>query len=141
MIGVGGSAMTNNLLVPKQCSTDPLRNLSYEYGQFGLVAEYVVNSDRPVHLAFQLLTGAGFTVQYDLYNWHNGNQNYQDVVKDENWFFVAEPGVQLEVNLFKWMRLSPGFSYRATFGSDGRGLSDRKLRNISYNATLKFGKF
>jgi hypothetical protein len=141
MIGAGASALTNNIYVPLQHSTDPLRNLSYEYGQVGLVTEYVVNSNKPVHIAFNLFSGAGFTLQYDRYGWYDTNPNWQNVERDENWFFVLEPGVQLELNLLKWMRLCPGVSYRATFGSDGRGVTDKDLSNISYNATLKFGKF
>ncbi|MEO5564346.1 MAG: hypothetical protein ABIR18_12950 [Chitinophagaceae bacterium] len=139
MVGAGASAMTNNLRVPVQYRADPLRDLSYEYGQVGLVTEYVIGSDKPIHLAFSLFSGAGFTLQYERYGWHSGND--PEDIRDENWFFVAEPGVQLEVNLFKWMRLSPGISYRKSFGSDGLGLKDKDISNISYNATLKFGKF
>jgi hypothetical protein len=58
-----------------------------------------------------------------------------------NWFFVAEPGIAIEVNVFKWMRFSPGVSYRAAFNSNGQGLSDSALSAMSYNMTLKFGKF
>ena len=141
MIGVGSVALTNNIPVPIQYSTDPLRNLSYEYGQVGLVTEYVLNSNKTFHVAFNLFTGAGFTVQYDRYGWDDYNPNWNDVVKDENWFFVLEPGVQLEVNLLKWMRFCPGISYRATFGSDGRGMTDKDLSNMSYNISMKFGKF
>lgn len=138
MIGIAGAAVTNNIPVPLQYSTEPDRNRSYEYGQFGLMTEYVVASNKPVHLVFQLFSGAGFSLQYDRHNWHN---SYDNTVSDENWFVVAEPGVQVEVNLFRWMRLSPGISYRATFGSDAQGMKDKDLRGVSYNATLKFGKF
>jgi hypothetical protein len=99
MIGAGGAAVTNNIRVPGQFSVDPLHNMSYEYGQVGLVTEYVLGSDKPVHLVLQLFSGAGFTLQYQRYGWHNGN--YPDDLHDENWFFIAEPGVQLEVNLLK----------------------------------------
>ncbi|MBC7826317.1 MAG: hypothetical protein H7122_01125 [Chitinophagaceae bacterium] len=138
MVGVGAAASTNNLRVPQQFSTDPNQSRTWQYGQFGLVTEYVMNSDKPIHLAFHMFGGAGFTLQYQRDDWdHNSHNN----TSDENWFVVAEPGVQLEINLFKWMRLSPGVSYRATFGSDGRGLDDSDLRGVSYNATVKFGKF
>ncbi len=84
------------------------------------------------------MSGAGFTLQYSRNSFHD--RDYEDV-RDENWFVVAEPGVQLEMNLFKWMRLSPGVSYRATFGSDGIGMKDKDLRAASYNITMKFGRF
>ena len=140
LLGFEAVGLTNNIEVPLEFSADPSRNLSYGYGQFGLMTEYVLSSNRRVHVAFDLFSGAGFTMQYPRY-WQNDNNYQGDQVYDENWFFVAEPGVQLEVNLFKWMRFSPGISYRATFGSNATGLTDNSLSNISYNATLKFGKF
>jgi hypothetical protein len=140
LLGFGGAALTNNLPVPAQFSVDPTRSLSYEYGQFGLVTEYVVASNKAVHVAFNMFAGPGFTVQYERYGYRDFNMQGSGV-KDENWFMVAEPGVELEINLFKWMRFSPGVSYRAAFGSHAAGLTDSDLSNISYNATLKFGKF
>lgn len=138
MIGLGAAASTNNLRIPQHLSTDPNQRMTWQYGQFGLVTEYVVNSDKPLHVAFHMFGGAGFTLQYQRDEWdHNGH----DETSDENWFVVAEPGIQLEINLFRWMRLSPGISYRATFGSDGKGLDDSDLRGFSYNATVKFGRF
>jgi len=141
LLGISAAAATNNIPVPDQYSVDPLRKMSYEYGQFGLITEYVWGSNKPVHLAFNLFSGAGFTVQYQRHDWENNHDWDHHDNKDENWFFVAEPGVQVEVNLFKWMRFSPGISYRAAFGSDAPGLSDSDLSNLTYNATLKFGKF
>jgi hypothetical protein len=105
------------------------------------MSEYVVASNKAVHVAFNLFTGGGFTFQYERDDWHDDHELDWDGNRDEDWFFVAEPGVQLEINVFKWMRFSPGISYRAVFNSNARGLSDNKLSDISYNATLKFGKF
>lgn len=140
MIGAGAAAVTSNIPVPLEYSTDPTRNRSYEYGQVGLMTEYVVGSNNPIHFVFQLFSGAGFTLQYDRRGRHNNNLD-DDSVSDEHWFFVTEPGVQVEMNLFKWMRFSPGVSYRASFGSDAEGLKDKDIRGVSYNVTLKFGKF
>jgi hypothetical protein len=139
LIGAGASATTNNLRVPQQFSVDPLNKMTYEYGQVGLITEYVIGSGKPVHLVARLFSGAGFTLQYDRYGWDD--DDFEDGMHDENWFFVAEPGVQLEVNLLKWMRFSPGISYRKAFGSDGLGLKDKDISNFSYGVTLKFGKF
>jgi len=111
------------------------------YGQVGGFVEYVVASEKAVHLAFNVFTGAGFTLQYKR-EWQNDAHEFDwDYNEDQNWFFVAEPGVTVEFNVFKWMRFSPGVSYRAAFNSDGRGLDDRALSNISYNLSMKFGKF
>jgi hypothetical protein len=136
MIGLGASASTNNLRVPDAYSTDPSDTRTWQYGQFGLMTEYVIGSNKPIHFVIQAFGGAGFTLQYQRHDWLVDNE-----ATDENWFVVAEPGVQLEMNLFKWMRFSPGISYRRTFGSDGKGLKDSDLSGFTYGATLKFGKF
>ena len=143
MIGAGAAAMTNNLSVPLEYSTSPLRDMSYEYGQVGLIMEFVPASNKAVHLAFSLFSGAGFTLQHERTDWddHDNDFDFDEDVKDENWFFVLEPGIQFEVNVFKWMRFSPGISYRAAFQSDGLGMRDSDISNVSYNATLKFGRF
>lgn len=140
LIGIGASAVTNDIPVLPANSTIPGVDMSYAYGQFGLVTEYVVASDKMLHVGFHLFTGAGFTAQYQRSNWDNDYEPNQSNL-DENFFTVVEPGIQVELNLLKWMRFSPGVSYRATFGSDATGLSDNDLSNLSYNLTLKFGKF
>jgi hypothetical protein len=143
LLGVGAAALTNNIEVPAEYSVLPGVNMSYEYGQVGLMTEYVVGSNKAIHLAFQLFSGAGFTVQY-VRNQDNGEYNYwkaENYPTDQNWFFVAEPGVKVEMNVFRWMRFSPGVSYRAAFGSEAKGLSDGALSGASMNLTLKFGRF
>lgn len=140
-VGVSSAALTNDIRVPVEHSSAPLQNLSYMYGQVGGLVEYVVASDKAVHVAFNLFTGAGFTLQYDRDYWHDDHEFDWDYNEDVDWFFVAEPGVNVEFNVFRWMRFSPGVSYRAAFNSDGRGLGDRAMSNISYNLSMKFGKF
>jgi hypothetical protein len=98
-----------------------------------------MGSNRAAHLVFHLFTGAGYTVQYDR-DFSDAGNTHQSLY-DQNWFMVAEPGLQLELNLFRWMRLSPGISYRQTYDSQGRGLDDTALSHWTYSATLKFGKF
>ena len=141
LIGIGGAALTNDIKVPFEHRAEPLENLSYMYGQVGMVTEYVVASNKAVHVAFNLFTGGGFTMQYERDDWHDDHEFDWDGERDEDWFFVVEPGVQVEVNLLKWMRFSPGVSYRSVVNSNALGLSDSKLSDISYNVTLKFGKF
>jgi len=142
MIGVGAAATTNYLPVPVQESNFPANKMTYQYGQFGLMTEYVVASTKMVHFNFNLLTGSGFTLQYDRKEVDDWDWDFDDRHEnDPHFFFVLEPGVQVEFNVLKWMRFSPGISYRRTFGSDKNGLSDGDLSNISYNVALKFGIF
>ncbi|HTJ50799.1 MAG TPA: hypothetical protein VL443_15160 [Cyclobacteriaceae bacterium] len=141
MIGVSGAAVTNDIPVPAQYSTVPFEKLSYEYGQCGMITEYVVGSNRAFHVGFQLFSGAGFTTQYNRYSKDDYHSFNSDKGRDTNWFFVAEPGVNIEMNIFKWMRLCPGISYRKAYGSEGLGLKDKDIDGATYNVSLKFGKF
>ena len=143
MIGLGLEGTTNYIPVPSLVSNSPANKMTYQYGQAGLMTEYVIASTRKVHVNLNLLTGAGFTLQYDRHEFEDWDFDDWDDDNEEkpNFFFVMEPGVQIEFNLFKWMRFSPGVSYRRAFGASGDGLSDADLSNISYNLTLKFGKF
>lgn len=89
------------------------------------------------------MNGAGFTVQYirndpDDQYWNYEPDNYP---RETNFFFVSEPGVRIEMNIFKWMRFTPGISYRYAYGSNAEGMTDDDISGVSYNATLKFGKF
>ena len=143
LLGVSAAATTNYIPVSYLYSNAPRQKMTYQYGQFGLMTEYVFASNRRVHLVANMTTGAGFTMQYNRKVWDDVDHwdDWDEDDHDPNCFFVMEPGVQVEINLFKWMRFSPGVSYRKTFGAKGDGLSDSDLSNVSYNLTLKFGRF
>jgi hypothetical protein len=143
LIGFGAAATTNYIPVAEPFQKFPAQRMSYQYGQAGLMTEYVLASTKMVHVNFNLLTGTGFTLQYDRRHLDTWDFDHWDDDDDQkpDFFFVLEPGIQFEINVLKWMRFSPGVSYRRAFGASGDGLSDAKLSNISYNLTLKFGKF
>ncbi|MCF2517389.1 hypothetical protein [Dyadobacter sp. CY351] len=142
MLGLGFAATTNHIPVPLQDQQFPARKMTYQYGQAGLMTEYVVASTKWVHFNFNLLTGTGFTMQYDRREVDDWDFDFDDHDgEDPKFFFLMEPGVQVEFNVLKWMRFSPGVSYRQAFGAKGNGLTDSDLSNITYNLTLKFGKF
>jgi len=142
MVGLAFAGSTNDLRVPLEYSIDPINPMTYQYGQGGLKVERVFGSNRPIHFVINMFSGVGFTAQYNRHDWYDNNYNNQPTpLHDENWFYVLEPGAQLEMNLFRWMRLSPGISYRQTYGSNGLGLNDTSLSDWTYNITLKFGGF
>ena len=72
----------------------------------------------------------------------NGDDKCKDYKQiDSDAFFIVEPGVEIELNLVKFMRLGIGGSYRWT---SNVGLQDHKkdfLHGFSGNISLKFGKF
>jgi hypothetical protein len=139
LLGIEAAASTNYISVPVEHQDWNGSKMTYQYGQFGLMTEYVTASHNKVHLNLNLVTGAGFILQYDrdnISNWH-----FDEHDPTTHYFFVLEPGVQLECNLLKWMRFSPGVSYRRVFGNQAPGLSDNDLSGFSGNLTLKFGHF
>ena len=141
LLGLSASALTNDIPVPPSFSAIPGDELSYMYGDFGLRTEYAIASNKAFHLVFTLNTGAGFTIQYNRYFLDERSAGTRYFPMDENWFFVAEPGIQLEMNIFRWMRFSPGYSYRMAYGSEALQLKDSDISGHSLNLTLKFGKF
>jgi hypothetical protein len=144
MLGIGAAAATNKIPVPYQYRTEPDVELSYAYGQVGFMIEYILWNHRALHFSFQFFNGGAFTAQYDRDHYVNDdNWDEADDVDDydANFFFVTEPGVKVELNIFKWMRFCPGVSYRATFGSNGAGLPDSNVSAPAMNFTMKFGKF
>lgn len=143
LLGASLAATTNYIPAPYSFNQPSNQKMTYQYGQFGLMTEYVFASNKTVHLVANMTTGAGFSLRYDRKNWDDYDHwdEWDDDNDNANFFFLLEPGVQLEVNLLKWMRFAPGVSYRKTFGAKGNGLSDSDLSNVSYNLTLKFGKF
>ncbi|WP_290792258.1 hypothetical protein [Flavihumibacter sp. UBA7668] len=138
LIGVAASATTNRMNVPEENKIWDGEKMTYQYGQFGLMTEYVVASTRKIHFAVNLITGAGFMLQYDRRDYDDWEE-YDS--RNPNFFFVMEPGAQAELNLTNWMRFSPGISYRRAFGSNSKGLSDDDLSGLSANVTFKFGRF
>jgi len=139
LLGLGGATTNTTMRVPEAYKTIAGADLRYQYAQFGLFTEYVVNSNKKVHFAFNMLSGAGFTAQYLRHD--RDEHNYGHYSHDTNFFAVLEPGAQVEINVLKWVRFSPGISYRQTIGSDAKGFSDSDLSNVSANLTLKFGLF
>jgi hypothetical protein len=141
MVGLAFAGSTNDIRVPLEYSVDPINPMTYQYGQGGLKLERVFNSNRPFHFVVNLFSGVGFTAQYNRNEWDDYHYQHSGSTHDENWFYVLEPGAQVELNLFRWMRLSPGVSYRKTYGSNALGLTDSNLSDWTYSVTLKFGGF
>ena len=56
-------------------------------------------------------------------------------------FFVAEPGVNLIVNVTTFFRLGGGVGFRFVNGADFEEITDPGIRGFSSLLMLKFGKF
>ncbi len=135
-IGIAGYGFMNNFdLNLKPGSVN--RYLSGGYG--GLLIEPVIAPFSPIHLTIPVILGAGGIAQLDQYYYHD--YYYEPVVNDASAFFVVQPGLELELNIVRFMRFAAGASYRFTTDIDIEGVSDKALNGFMGHFTLKFGKF
>jgi len=109
------------------------RRLGLGYGGFEM--EYIHRWADVGHLTVGALIGAGGASWYDWRHEDWGSGSYTDA------FFVAEPAVNLEVNLLHFFRFAVGGSYRFVDGVGILGLSDSDLRGLAGSLTFKFGSF
>lgn len=116
-------------------------------GYGGLMFEFIVNPNSPVHLSFPMTIGAG-GVTYSQRDSFRRNNDFDRLSEDTQAFFVVEPGVELEMNVVRFMRLAVGVSYRYTSdvdltytGTSQRIMDKDVLHGLSGGITLKFGKF
>jgi hypothetical protein len=114
-------------------------------GYGGFFIEPIIFPRYGVHLSFPVTAGMG-GISYTTFNdqkdeWHQNN----DIVTSQT-FFIVEPAAELELNLFKFMRMAIFVSYRyASNLSQGwieqTGTSKTALNSFSAGMEFKFGKF
>ncbi|HEX2920313.1 MAG TPA: hypothetical protein VHO50_04015 [Bacteroidales bacterium] len=110
-------------------------------GYGGLYIEPVVMPRFPVHLSFPVLLGAGGISYITKYDGDNNN-----FIEDSEAFLIVEPSAEIEINLTRFFRLAVGASYRLPtafdIGMSGvPGIGAESIKGVSYNVSLKFGRF
>lgn len=153
-IGLSGSGFISEI------ATDKLNN-TYDYaytgGYGGLLIEPIIGSKFPVHISVPILLGAGgiaytrFGDRYDhSSNWddddwdssHDWDKDYKEQYNvDADAFFIAQPGIEAEMNVFKFMRVGLGSYYRYTTDINLRNTSKTILHGFSFGGSIKIGKF
>lgn len=151
-MGIGGKAFISRPVYDTNLQHD------YEFvgGYGGFYIEPIIAPHRPVHVSFPLLIGVGGLSYIKHWGDIEDNFDYRTDSENSNAFFIVEPGVELEMNLIKWMRFSIVGSYRYTSSADLKYKSRRTEENTfagtsiapsgllrSYNVgiVMKFGKF
>ncbi|MEE4116016.1 MAG: hypothetical protein V2I37_07600 [Marinilabiliaceae bacterium] len=137
-IGFGGTGFINEYHYDIVLDKDVF--LAGGYG--GIYLEPVIFPGSPVHLSFPVLLGAG-GVSFVSHNDIDWDSNY---IEDYDAFLIVEPGVDIELNLTRFMRVGFGATYRFptsfNVGQSPVGNVDAEsLRGMTYNLTFKFGKF
>jgi hypothetical protein len=133
VIGGAGYGLANSLRAE---GTDCLY-LGFGYG--GLMLEYIVSPQKLYHLSLLCVVGGGGITYYDkkdCWGWDDCGCQY-----DTDAFFVAEPAVNLMLNLHRYVRVGVGASYRYVDGANYRGLESSDLSGPTAQVMVKFGVF
>ncbi len=137
-LGIAGNGFINDISYNNQLGNNEDLNLAGGYG--GLLIEPVLAPFSPVHLAFPVIIGAG-GVSLVNYNWWQYDSFQNPAVWESDAFFVIEPGVEIEFNVVRFMRLAIGASYRHTSAVHLSGMDQDVLNGLNAGFSLKFGKF
>jgi hypothetical protein len=127
--GLAGNFLTTN---HTSFSDDRARNVG---GYGGGYVQYILRSNDVVHAFADMTAGGGFWCSSIV------DSGDQDGCIDKRRFSFIEPTVNVELNVFKWMRLSTGVGYRAAIAEDGPGLGSRQLSGVVARSSLVFGMF
>ena len=112
-------------------------------GYGGLLLEYTLFPRSKIHVSFPLIIGAGSV-------FHNQAVPADSVHSQPAWshyfshgesFFVLEPGVKLELNVIKKMRVGLGISYRYSPEHNRQVTSPDVINQFTARLSVRFGKF
>ncbi len=112
----------------------------FEMGYGGLLVEPVLQPNKLVHLSFPVLLGAGWAGVSDK-RFFNSRFNYDRDVVESDVFWVIEPGVNVEVNIWKIAKVGFGLGYRYIGDADFTNTKDANMSGLSGNITFKIGWF
>ena len=141
--GIAGYGLTTNVDADSYDSNGELYEIHFGYG--GLLLEPVIASEKMVHVSLPIILGVGGAGLHRRSN-HKLKSENSEYLKDKYDYdtdvvLVAEPGLNLEINLFKNIRLDIGATYRYVYDSKVKEIRDQELSGISGNVRLKFGWF
>lgn len=108
-------------------------------GYGGLLIEPILFAHKPVHLAFPILIGGGGVALLDETFWDDYYDEWYPEYVDA--FFVFEPGIELELNVVKAMRIAFAVTYRVTEDLELSGVDKKALNGLNFGMAMKFGNF
>lgn len=139
MVGLGAYGLLNHPDGYNAAGeTDHNNELQMGYG--GLMLEYTFAGTKRIHASGSLLLGGG-GVSNGNYTTRNYGYGSQWNAQDDSGFYVAQPSVNVEMNMTNWFRIAVGGGYRYVTGSKMSGISDKDMSAPMANVTLKFGLF
>ena len=113
---------------------------SYQGGYGGFYFEPIILPRFPVHISLPIFLGVGGITETG----RNATINdYETAFYDATSFLIIEPGVELELNFFKHLRIAFGATYRypTTMNFSNTEIQTSDLEGITMGVTFKLGKF
>lgn len=104
-------------------------------GYVGLNVEPVVNAEKRISFSFPFVFGAGNI-------WFNSTDKMFDGTPlGRGSFYLVEPGIEMQLNLIKGLKLCGGISYRHTNGTNIGDLPYDILDGLNTGISIKFVNF
>jgi hypothetical protein len=136
LFGLGGYGIVSKTTLQ---GTNPNKPLRLYGGYGGVLLGFNLFPRKVIHLSFPVLIGAGNIDLEDETFFSNGYD--ESFTVERSAFFVAEPGVLLEINITSFFHIGLGASYRFIDGLNMENLSSEDLTDWSGNLVFKFGSF
>jgi hypothetical protein len=134
--GIVNSPRYNDLVIDD--TTYP--NLYLQGGYGGLLLEGIIWSRKLVHFSVPVLIGAG-GVMFSDKRYPDGDEDYDIHVIEHTPFFVIEPGIEVELNVVRFMRLAAGVSYRYAPKAELPNIASNAFNSLNVSLSFKFGNF
>ena len=112
--------------------TQQLASIKFIYG--GLLLEYTFFSNKIVHFNIPVVIGVGKASL-------KGEDHIFLERIEKSSAFVIEQGLELEVNLLKFLKVDLGASYRNVSNTSLQYIDEEDLVGLSYNLTFRFDFF
>jgi hypothetical protein len=125
-------------------------------GYGGVKLEYTIKPNARFHTTIPLLIGAGFANNDSLDHFRNQNfgsgrpkHDFDNHGRQQfNQFFIIQPGINVEGNLMKYVKVFGGVNYRIATKMDSHPqnisiteIKPSQISGLSVNLGLKFGVF
>ncbi len=108
-------------------------------GYTGFFVEPIIGSNHVVHLTAPVLLGGGWFGFID--DWTSQNDFLDKNLRDKSFTGIVEPGLNAEVNVFKFLRLNFGASYRLAYGSNFQIADNSYFTGFNFLWGVKLGRF
>jgi len=122
---------SQNLETPMYSNNDDYLGAEMDFEHHGISLGYIFMPKKMIHFAAILYAGKGSVGVYD---------DLTEKWVNDNLIFNLNPMLELEINMFRFLRVGVGVNYNLAFDVDQiNGYSDKDFSGLGGNLSLKFG--